>query len=270
MDKIYDGALHDKYDRASEKPLVVNSCGLHKDRKLTVVREKGRQDYHLIYVKEGELYVEYEGGKYNVSKGGFVIYAPNQRQYYSSRESCERYWIHFAGTDVQRLLTEWGFSSGVYEADENRTVYEVFSELVHQRIIPSERSEIKSRTILQLLFMRLYEGYVNSPYVISEISALVQQINSNPASQIKVEEYIAKSGLGKDRFMHLFREGVGKPLHRYITETRLKEAKRLLKYSSLSISQISYSVGYDDPLYFSRLFKKYYYVSPKQVREKSK
>ncbi len=268
MDKIYDGALYDKYDRASEKPLVVNSCGVHKDKKLTVVREKGRQDYHLIYVKEGELYVEYEGSGHVLEKVSFVIYTPFQRQYYTSRLGCERYWIHFAGTQTEQMLSEWGFSAGIYEADENRAVYDVFGELTEQFIIPTEKSEFKSSVLLQLLFMRLHEGCVRKTGILTEISRLVQRINANPGAQINVDSFIAKSGLGKDRFMHLFRESMGEPLHRYITLARLKEARRLLKYSALSISQVSYEVGYDDPLYFSRIFKKYYGVSPKEVRIK--
>jgi AraC-like DNA-binding protein len=72
--------------------------------------------------------------------------------------------------------------------------------------------------------------------------------------------------MSEESFCHLFRKSIGVPLHKYITQVRLKEARRLLKYSSESISQIAYSVGYDDPLYFSRIFKRYYGVSPKFMR----
>ena len=78
--------------------------------------------------------------------------------------------------------------------------------------------------------------------------------------------YADKAGMGEESFCHLFRKSMGIPLHKYVTRVRMKEAVRLLKYSSISISQIAYEVGYDDPLYFSRIFKKYYGVSPKFMR----
>ena len=266
MDKIYDGALRDKYDRASEKPLVVNSIGLHKDGRLTVVREKGRLDYHLIYVKEGQLYVEYEGGEYILEKGGFVIYTPGQRQYYSGRPECERYWIHFTGTQTEQMLSEWGFTGGIYEADENRTVYDIFGEIIEQYIIPSEKSEIKISVLLQTLFMRLYESVNSKEYINPAVSGLVKYVNNNCRENIDVKKYADNAGMSEESYCHLFRKSIGVPLHKSITQVRLKEARRLLKYSSESISQIAYSVGYDDPLYFSRIFKKYYGVPPKFIR----
>jgi len=49
---------------------------------------------------------------------------------------------------------------------------------------------------------------------------------------------------------------------------RIESAKSLLISSHLSVSQISEQVGYPDPLYFSRVFKKSTGMSPKEYREK--
>ncbi|MBQ4050975.1 MAG: helix-turn-helix domain-containing protein, partial [Oscillospiraceae bacterium] len=59
------------------------------------------------------------------------------------------------------------------------------------------------------------------------------------------------------RFSHLFREKMGISPHRFILSRRMEEAKKLLTYSSMTVSEIAKSIGFDDPSYFSRIFRKH-------------
>ena len=54
----------------------------------------------------------------------------------------------------------------------------------------------------------------------------------------------------------------------YLLQTRMKRAKQLLENTSEPIKVISYSVGYLDPLYFSKVFHHFYQMSPSQCRKK--
>jgi len=53
-----------------------------------------------------------------------------------------------------------------------------------------------------------------------------------------------------------------------LTEIRLKKAKELLLENRLSLKEISYQVGYKDPNYFSRVFKKYFRQSPRKFQKR--
>ncbi len=55
--------------------------------------------------------------------------------------------------------------------------------------------------------------------------------------------------------------------HNYINKIRLEKASVLLQSSNFSVTEISKSVGFDDPVYFSKLFKEVYRLSPKKYRE---
>ncbi|HCS73796.1 MAG TPA: hypothetical protein DIW17_07970 [Clostridiales bacterium] len=66
---------------------------------------------------------------------------------------------------------------------------------------------------------------------------------------------------------HLFREELGVTFLEYLTRIRMEEAKRLLCDRSLTILDISARVGYEDPSYFSKVFKKNTGVSPNQYRK---
>ena len=68
----------------------------------------------------------------------------------------------------------------------------------------------------------------------------------------------------------VFNKQYGKTIREYINELRLKDAKSLLKYSELNITEIAFSVGFTDANYFSNLFKKQNKISPTQYRKKSR
>jgi AraC-like DNA-binding protein len=59
---------------------------------------------------------------------------------------------------------------------------------------------------------------------------------------------------------------MGKPAGRLIRERLILEAKRLLRHSDLSISEVAYHLKFEDPSYFSRFFKKHADVTPAQFR----
>lgn len=63
------------------------------------------------------------------------------------------------------------------------------------------------------------------------------------------------------------KEGSGCPVSIHIQQRSILEAKRLLYFTGLSVKEIAYEVGYNDPVYFSRLFKKTTILTPLQFRE---
>ena len=70
------------------------------------------------------------------------------------------------------------------------------------------------------------------------------------------------------RFSHIFKECIGVSPYAYIINLRMKMAAELLALSNLPISEVAYKAGFDNPLYFSRMFKKQYGVSPSDFRIK--
>ena len=61
---------------------------------------------------------------------------------------------------------------------------------------------------------------------------------------------------------HLFKKESGQSISEYVTALRLKEAEWLLRQSALSVTEISGSLGFCGPAYFSKVFKKRYGLSP--------
>ena len=68
-------------------------------------------------------------------------------------------------------------------------------------------------------------------------------------------------------FSRAFNASVGIPPHRWLLKVRLEQAKTLLRCSNAIVSDIAASVGYGDPSYFARIFKKYTGCSPLDFRK---
>ncbi len=85
--------------------------------------------------------------------------------------------------------------------------------------------------------------------------------------QHQVEFYAAKLGLTAKALSAKIQKVLGASAKEYILNRCLLEAKRLLSYSDLSISEIGYSLGFDDPNYFSRFLKKNMKISAGKFRK---
>lgn len=81
-----------------------------------------------------------------------------------------------------------------------------------------------------------------------------------------MEKYAEIAHLSLGRFSHLFTKKTGMSPLKYVLSLRIEEAKELLMYSSMSISEVAVSIGIAEPSYFSRIFRKYVGLSPTEYR----
>ena len=83
---------------------------------------------------------------------------------------------------------------------------------------------------------------------------------------IHIQDIADFCGLDRSYLSKLFKEVTGYSPQRYLLTYRIKKAKELLESTELSIQHVSYSVGYNDPLAFSKFFKQETGLSPTQYR----
>lgn len=99
------------------------------------------------------------------------------------------------------------------------------------------------------------------------LSDALSYIREHYNGSLSLESVSQKVFISPFYLSHLFKEELGITFLEYITKIRIKEAKILLKDPKLSIVAISSEVGYDDPSYFSKVFKKNTGISPNQYRK---
>lgn len=106
------------------------------------------------------------------------------------------------------------------------------------------------------------------PVAESSFQELLVYIKNNFTKRLFLKELAAQFALSPNYCSSLFTKITGMTFSQYITRLRMEKASLLLQNPNLPISDIAELIGYDDQIYFSKVFKKYYSFTPSQYREK--
>lgn len=267
--RIYDGKHMDKTDEKSDEYIKINSAGIQNlSSSCTVIREDGRKDYHILLLIKGNCTVFYENEAFDFSEGNFVIYTPGQKQKYILGAASSSFWCHFTGSAIEEILSASSLSGGVYLISSSKAVSDSFTEIIQRRNSPGGK-KLCIASFLELIYN--IEEAVKTPVrseLQNSILPVLTYINLNYEKNLSLSFLSKKAGYSMGRFSHLFSEITGMTPIKYQNEIRLKTAAEMLLSTKNTITEIAISVGFSDPLYFSRLFKKRYKIPPSEYRNK--
>lgn len=103
---------------------------------------------------------------------------------------------------------------------------------------------------------------------INSLSAKVKKyINENFHKDISMDDAAKETNLSYHYFSKFFKDSTGKSFVEYLTELRVEKSKELLCGTNDSIKEICYKIGYSDPNYYCKIFKKVTGMTPTEYRE---
>jgi AraC family transcriptional regulator of arabinose operon len=257
----------------TEYDIAINSCGryeLIKQKDFRTIRPGGRKDFQLLYVAKGKGIFMLRGETQTVSEGSIVIYLPSEDQYYEYylEDSPIVYWLHFSGYDAYNFLKEnnlLGHSS--FYVGVNSAIPLIFDKIIRElQLTQARHFEICNLLIKELITIcsrYLIEASSNIYKRNNLLDAAIDYFNENSHADISIENYAKRCNMSCCWFIRTFRNYTGTTPAQYITNIRINKAKNLLNTGSFTITEVSNLVGYDNPLYFSRIFKKNVGVAPK-------
>ncbi len=129
------------------------------------------------------------------------------------------------------------------------------------------------RALLEILFVRAGRLYseVHPTAKASRGSLLARQfcleVERHFRKWTSLTPYARLLGVSVNHLNETVGEHTGHPAGELVRQRRLLDAKRLLLHSDLSVSEIGYDLGFDDPSYFSRFFRRYEELTPAEFRE---
>ena len=98
------------------------------------------------------------------------------------------------------------------------------------------------------------------------ISEALDYISKNYNKDISLDDVARELNMSYHYFSKFFKDTIGKNFVDYLTELRIEKSKELLKNNNISIKEICYEIGYHDPNYFSKIFRKVTGMTPTDYR----
>ena len=235
-----------------------------------------KDHFKLHFIHNGRGVFRRGEGEYPLGPGyGFFI-APGQLCSYQADlfEPWHYSWIAFHGTQAEQALQTAGISLDhpIFPFHSEK-IAESFRQL-SESIAPSPSRELKLVGCLAQLLASLvdnaeWSGTAAPAARLQElyVKGAIDYLNTRYSCAISMVSLAGHVGLERKYLSRIFREKLGCSPRDYLLRLRMGKAAFLLVQTDLGVTDIARSVGYDDPLLFSRMFKRVKGQSPTIFRK---
>jgi AraC-like DNA-binding protein len=242
-------------------------------------RSVGVEEAIFIFCIQGFGWCEIAGHNHPVGAGDLLVVPPEVPHIYGARggEPWTIFWFHAQGALIQAYLYELGVSSErpVIHIGEEFRVRALFEEALE--IIEHGYTKLllfcASQTLTHLITVLIREHRRAShkqPSVRQQIAQTIAYMRQHLNQSLRLDALAAIANLSRSHYVELFKQQSGYAPIDYFIRLRMQRACRLLDMTEMSVKAIASELGYEDPLYFSRLFRKVNEISPIEYRRRHK
>ncbi len=230
-----------------------------------------RDVYILHYITKGKgVFLDKKFDK----RCGYLV-VPNELEVVEADKGdpYEAYWIMFKGASAPEMLKKCGLPThnSVFEFDKAAQCCEIIKKALFD-INPA--NEFEEKCVMQSAFYQIVALHMQSIKNIPASASTVAQktkafIDNNYHHKIVIDDLARENNYTRNYLYTLFKNEFDISPQEYLLSLRIEKAKSLLKDQSnkFSISETAYAVGFNDPLYFSRIFRKKTGLTPTEFRK---
>lgn len=257
--------------------LRINNCGyyrIHDGPTVKTTHYEGRNDYQLIYMAAGKGVFYFKNGKKIVEKGNMVLFRPGEPQVYTyyAADKVEVFWVHFTGSQVEDFLSYYDLpkDENVFFTGSSPDYQWLYNQMIRELQLRRENYDellqILLHHVLLIINRYLKESKKGITDILDEMECAINYFNENYNKPIEIEQYAKEQHVSTNWFIHNFKKVAGVTPQQYIIRLRISAAKEYLVSTNKTIKEIAMTVGYNNALYFSRLFRKSTGLSPSDYR----
>jgi len=255
--------------------LVVYQCGMEKCKSSHSYGPAIRDHFLIHFVHKGSGIFNVNGKVYEIKPNQGFLISPDVVTYYKAddKDPWIYSWVGFKGIKAESYLKLSNLSQEkpIFKCKEGKFVKKCFDDMIKATELKYGR-EFRLQGLLGVFLSELIEEagkhvVINGDYKELYIKKSLQFVETNYSRKLNIPEIAKNVGLNKNYFSTFFKEKMGVTPQQYIIKFRINKACELMSNDALTISDISRSVGYDDTLGFSKIFKKEKGISPKNYRE---
>lgn len=220
-------------------------------------------------VLEGTIRLFQDEREALIATGQVFVLRPGARQRYNAVAGPVRKWhLVLDGPIAEQLVAT--LPDHIAPTDP-AGVMVAFAELVQLfRDVPADH-HVRASTIAYQLLVKLslaQQGGTSAAMFPPPVVAALRILETSGARDLDVRQVARQVGTSVSHLHRLFKDALGTSPLRYARERLIAQAKDALSNSTLSCQAIAKRLGYDDPLYFSAVFKRMTGVSPREYRKR--
>jgi AraC family transcriptional regulator of arabinose operon len=238
------------------------------------MRRERHDDNLLIYCAAGRGFVSTENWSGAIDPGDLVLLPQGLMHEYRAnrRNPWSIYWVHFQGASTGIFTQYLGYREGqpVVEVGLSPTLPAAFTSLMQvRRTGYSTRAFINAANQLRHLLsqmaldIRAHQGRGEQTFDLQQVHGFMLEHIDQPMT---LDTLAATANLSKYHFSTRYKKLTGYSPIKHFLNMKMEHACHLLDSSDLTVQAIAAAVGYEDPLYFSRLFSKTIGLSPRAYR----
>jgi AraC-like DNA-binding protein len=234
------------------------------------------EGYEFLYVIRGTKKFLMNGKLYYARTGDLIIFRPGEvHEEFSVSKTISRMVIRCHPTDMAVAATAFPPSEKIGPVTRlpwKERFGGLFARMADEKQHPKACSDLLLGAYLVefvVLLVRAAEEIApeekdESGTAHHRVRTAVEMIRQNIGVNLSLSELARTSFMSVSHFSHVFKETVGEPPKEFLIEQRIEKAKQLLLKTGSPACEVAAKLGYDNPYYFYRLFKKKTGMTPGQ------
>lgn len=233
------------------------------------------RDYSLVYITQGKGVFRVRGSRpLEVIAGDVLLIQPGDWHDYAPAPETgwKEYWMMFNGRQAGKLISQielprrtpmmhFGLDESLHHLFTQMLDVAAdmppFADLIHTGLVLQMAALIQSRLQLQREQGERDESFVQQAK---------QRLSEAGAEPVNMKALARSLGVSYPHFRRVFKTSTGLPPQQYLLNLRINRAKQLMEEPGLKLSDVARRAGFEDPYYFSRLFKQKTGITPTQWR----
>lgn len=222
----------------------------------------------VLFVREGQLHVEYRGLSFDAEKGDVVLLDCREPHYYHARNGLEFVYMHFDGSNAHEICQHILSVKGpLIRQDSNVLV----GRQLYNMVCFHENNGIETMFQSSMRIYHIFE-YLLAPTAQetgedNPIEQSIHYIREHYGSNLTLSELASIANMSSYYYAHRFKDQTGYAPMEYVTNTRLEKIKILLVRTQKTVEEIAYETGYSSSSSLINMFVKKIGYSPKQYRK---
>lgn len=267
----------------------------------------GKEMYKLLIVDEGSMTIRCCQSKKTVVAPSIVLLSDEEVSF-ADEKDVELTVVYFKGTEVRDEFTRERVKSGEFENEVGRVIFQDYLLIQEFDFVKDIKDKVKalkpsayikisklvanignelnnqvdgfwpcrSRSyLMELLYYIRFLHSDNDTVDVKEktssdmVSDIIEYLSEHISERVTVEDIVKEYSINRNILNQIFIKEVSMTCMNYFEKMRMSLAQTMLAETELQIAEIADRVGYPDPNYFAKVFKKYTGVTPSKYRESS-